>query len=212
MFADVEEALKTRLRLPANRPVGVGAIINDFLAVNPYWIGPAFTACGDLADIRNVLTHQRGTDFGYPVAVTSRAIESLREIKEHLLKPEPASHRYRTPVLTVSSNHSLAAVLAMAFENGFSQFPVVTDGRFGGLITENEITRWLGRRVKANAVEVNLATVTVKTQYTSTSTAACSADFTTSSNFRSFVFGSLSFAETSGTDSRKLSRKLLFTA
>ncbi len=49
-------------------------------------------------------------------------------------------------------------------------------------------------------------------QYTNTSTAACSADFTTSSNFRSFVFASLSLADTSGTDSRKLSRKLLFTA
>ena len=50
------------------------------------------------------------------------------------------------------------------------------------------------------------------TQYTSTSTAARSADFTTSSNFRSCVSGSLSFAATSGTDSRKPSRKLLFTA
>ena len=50
----------------------------------------------------------------------------------------------------------------MAFENGFSQFPVVTDGRFGGLITENEITRWLGRRVKTHSTELNLAAVTVK--------------------------------------------------
>lgn len=40
-------------------------------------------------------------------------------------------------------------------------------------------------------------------QYTSTSTAACSAAFATSSNFRSFVSGSLSFADTAGTDSRK---------
>ena len=39
-------------------------------------------------------------------------------------------------------------------------------------------------------------------QYTSTSTAACSADFTTSSNFLSLAFGSLSLADTSGTDSR----------
>ena len=36
--------------------------------------------------------------------------------------------------------------------------------------------------------------------------AACSADFTTSSNFRSFVSGSFNFADTSGTDSRKLRR------
>lgn len=40
-------------------------------------------------------------------------------------------------------------------------------------------------------------------QYTSTSTAACSADFITSSDFRSALIGALSFAETSGTDSRK---------
>ena len=38
-------------------------------------------------------------------------------------------------------------------------------------------------------------------QYTKTNTAACSADFTTSSNFRSFVSGSFNFADTSGTDS-----------
>jgi len=49
-------------------------------------------------------------------------------------------------------------------------------------------------------------------QYTSTSTAAFSADFTMSSNLHSLVFGSLSLADTSGTDSRKLSRKLLLTA
>ena len=51
-----------------------------------------------------------------------------------------------------------------------------------------------------------------KNQYTSTSTAASWADFTTSSNFRSAVNGSLSLADTAGTDSRKLNRKLLFTA
>ena len=45
-----------------------------------------------------------------------------------------------------------------------------------------------------------------------TNAAACSAAFTTSSNFRSFVSGSFNYADTSGTDSRKPSRKLLFTA
>ena len=41
---------------------------------------------------------------------------------------------------------------------------------------------------------------------TNTNTAACSADFTTSSNFRSFDSGSLSLATTSSTDSRKRRR------
>ena len=43
-------------------------------------------------------------------------------------------------------------------------------------------------------------------QYTITSTVACSTDFTTSSNLRSFVWASFSLAATSGTDSRKLRR------
>ena len=43
-------------------------------------------------------------------------------------------------------------------------------------------------------------------RYTNTSTAAFSADFTTSSNLRSLVLGSLSLAATSGTDSIQLRR------
>ena len=49
-------------------------------------------------------------------------------------------------------------------------------------------------------------------QYTSTSTAASCADFTTSEKVSSAVFGDLSLAETAGTDSRKLKIKLLLTA
>src|SRR5205823_4418015 len=51
-----------------------------------------------------------------------------------------------------------------------------------------------------------------RSQYTSTSAVASLACSTTSSNFMSFAFGSLSLAATSGTDSRKPSKKLLFTA
>ena len=59
----------------------------------------------------------------------------------------------------------------------------------------------------ANCVLVRTSsTSSLITQYTSTSTAACSTDLTTSSNFRSFDSGSLSLAATPGTDSRKLSR------
>src|SRR6266480_1639578 len=51
-----------------------------------------------------------------------------------------------------------------------------------------------------------------RSQYTSTSAVASLACSNTSSNFMSFAFGSLSLAAISGTDSRKLSKKLLFTA
>jgi CBS domain-containing protein len=117
----------------------------------------------NLADIRNLLTHQRDTTFGYPIAVAPCSLTALQEICENLRKPEPVAMGYRQDVKTVSRNESLATVLALAFENGFSQFPVVDDGQFGGLITENEIIRWLGRRAKEKSAEVNLAAITTRT-------------------------------------------------
>lgn len=88
LFADIEAALKTRLKRRANDRTGVGALIDAYEAKNPYWRDAA-NRLRHLADIRNVLTHQRGTAFGYPVAVTSHSIEALLAIKEHLLRPEP---------------------------------------------------------------------------------------------------------------------------
>src|SRR5258708_4232793 len=162
LFAEVEVALKGRLNLQANDRTGARVLINGYEAKNSYWRDSA-SRLRRLADIRNVLTHQRGTDFGYPVAVTANSTAALREIKEHLVRPEPVSTRFCREVKTVSATDSLAHVVALAFENGFSQFPVVDDGQFRGLVTENEMIRWLGRRVKANASEVDLRQVSVKT-------------------------------------------------
>jgi CBS domain-containing protein len=162
VFSDVESALKKRLARRDNDPTGVSALINEYIAKNPYWADSA-NRLRNLSDIRNLLTHQRSTTVGYPIAVAPFSLLALREIMEHLLKPEPVSERYRKKVITVSGQDTLASVLTMAFENGFSQFPVLSEERFSGLITENEITRWLGRRAKTNSVEVNLAAVTVKT-------------------------------------------------
>jgi len=162
LFGDIEAALKKRLDVPADDRTGVRVLVNGYETRNPYWRESA-NRLRHLADVRNVLTHQRGTTFGFPLAVTSHSIDALREIKEHLLRPEPVSGRYCREVLTVSGADSVAHVVALAFGNGFSQFPVVDDGQFGGLVTETEITRWLGRRVKANSANVNLQNAQVKT-------------------------------------------------
>lgn len=161
LFADVESALKARLKRRANDPTGVRTLIDEYATRNPYWTDSA-NQLRNLADIRNLLTHQRGTASGYPIAVVPSSLHAIREIKEQLLRPEPVSIRYRKSVKTVSQDDSLAGVLALAFENGFSQFPVVNQAQFGGLITENEIIRWLGHRTRGRSVEVNLAAVTVR--------------------------------------------------
>jgi predicted transcriptional regulator len=162
LFTDVEGALKKRLGLPSDDKTFVKLLISAYEAKNPNWRNSA-DCLRHLADIRNVLTHQRSAAFGYPVAVTGHSVDALSEIKKHLGHPEPASTRYCCQVKTVSGSDSLAHVVALAYENGFSQFPVVDDGQFRGLVTETEITRWLGRRVKANASEVDLRNALVRT-------------------------------------------------
>jgi predicted transcriptional regulator len=161
LFTDVETALKRRLGRRSNDPTGVRILINKYASRNPYWTDSA-NRLWNLADIRNLLTHQRGMACGYPIAVAPCSLNAILEIKEQLLKPEPISIRYRKGVKTVSPDDSLAGILALAFENGFSQFPVVNEAQFGGLITENEITRWLGRRAKVHSTQVDFEAVTVK--------------------------------------------------
>jgi len=155
LFADIEKELKKKLRLQTNASTAVGEMVKRYLDLNPSWMDSAHQMW-TLADIRNLLTHHRSGALGYPVAVTHNSITALERIKERLEQPEPVSIRYRKEVMTVSANDSLASVVAAAFKNGFSQFPVVTDGTFRGLITENEITRWLDRRAIAKDNEVNL--------------------------------------------------------
>ena len=161
LFGDVETALKKKLKRRASDSTSIGKLIEDYEQRNRYWIESA-NKLRNLKDIRNLLTHQRNSTFGYPIAVAPSSIRALTEVRDHLLKPESVSVKYRKPVMTVSIDDSLAHVLVLAFDKGFSQFPVVNDGHFGGLITENEITRWFGRRIKANSTQLDLTNVTVR--------------------------------------------------
>lgn len=162
LFSDAESCLKRRLGRDSTDRTSVTRLIEAYEEVNPHWIGSA-QRLRRLAEIRNLLTHQRGLDEGYPIAVAPRSLEDLRQLVEQLRNPEPVSVRFRRGVVSVSPNHSLAAVLGLAFQNGFSQFPVVDETRFCGLITENEIVRWLGRSATVTGTEIDLAAVKVRT-------------------------------------------------
>src|SRR5687767_14374750 len=83
LFADIETSLKLRLRRRANDRTGVGTLIDNYVEANPYWTDSA-NRLRNLADIRNLLTHQRGMDCGYPIAVAPRSLEAIRHIEEQL--------------------------------------------------------------------------------------------------------------------------------
>jgi predicted transcriptional regulator len=160
-FGDIERALRARLRLPTRDRTGLSELIKRYLKLNPYWHEQA-ADLDHYREIRNFLTHERNGQHGYPVQVAPKSVTRLLQISRDLQKPRPISEYFRRPVVTVRSSDTLAAVLRLAYDHAFSQFPVVDDSQFNRVITENEVTRWLGHQVSSGKTTIDLAGVTVR--------------------------------------------------
>jgi len=90
-------------------------------------------------------------------------VARLQQICQELQQPRSIGEMFRRKVVTVQSDDALSVVVRMAYEHEFSQFPVVDDGRFNRVVTETEITRWLGRQVSSGNTAADLAGVNVRT-------------------------------------------------
>lgn len=161
-FGDIEKSLRTRLRLPTRDRTKLSDLIDRYRLLNPYWHEQA-TDLDHFREIRNLLTHERNGQHGYPVLVTPHSVTRLQTIYQELRQPRPIGEQFRRLVVTVRSIDTLSSVLRLAYEHAFSQFPVVDDGRFNRVVTENEVTRWLGHQVSNGTTSIDLAGVTVRT-------------------------------------------------
>jgi predicted transcriptional regulator len=159
-FADVELALKRRLGRRHTDRTGFTDLIELYAKVNPRWRDTA-VLLHRLCAVRNILVHERTARDGYPLSVPAVTVDRLHRIRHGLESPEPVSARYTRPVTKVALADTLAFVLAIAYEKEYSQFPVVDAGRFRALITENGITRYLGRHVKARGPVADFREITV---------------------------------------------------
>ena len=162
LFGEVEQALKRRLwRLQGDKSK-FHELLRDYLERNPYFRDDADDL--DLhADIRNILTHQRSLKDGPPVEVPQRTVDRLEAILHRLNHPVPTGQKFRRAVSAVHPDECIDHMLRFAFENAFHQFPVVdrTVGRFQGLITDNSLGVFLGRRLKEGEPVINLSLVQV---------------------------------------------------
>jgi CBS domain-containing protein len=162
LFSEVEKGLKSRLgRLRGDRS-SFQQLLHEHLARNPLWRDDA----DELhlhAEIRNLLSHQRGIDRGYPVRVHQRTVQRLEAILQRLNHPTPIGKNFCKQVETVHADDPLDQVLARASQFSISQFPVVDrhDGRFRGLITENSVVRWLGRQSIEGSAAVDMRSIQV---------------------------------------------------
>lgn len=114
-----------------------------------------------VADLRNVLIHQK-TKPHLQLAIPTRPIvERLETICQKLVDPMRVLPRFKKRVETIEPSVSLGAVLRAVAEKDYSQFPVYETDRFLGLLTENGITRWLAHHVAKELSLVDLDEVPV---------------------------------------------------
>ncbi len=120
---------------------------------------------GDLlrrvAGLRNFIIHEPKKDDDFCAVPTELMLADLLGFSQRLLAPEKVIPRFAKRVETVSPGDSLSHVLRQVARRDFSQFPVYSNRRFMGLLTENGITRWLAKHIERTLSLVDLDEVFV---------------------------------------------------
>ncbi|MDF1815255.1 MAG: TIR domain-containing protein [Verrucomicrobiales bacterium] len=90
-----------------------------------------------------------------------RNISDLIGVIENTIASDALSASHK-PVVKVKKTDTLERILQLIRENDFSQFPVVDEMSFLGLLTENGITQWLANQFSDdNEIEISSRTIEV---------------------------------------------------
>ncbi len=162
LISETENALRVRLGNPRAQRVGLEEMIRRYRQSNHFWQREA-EVLDNLRELRNYLTHCRSHDRGETAIVSQAAVDRLVQIRDCLVHPRRIEETFRKSVIAVQIDYSLSSVLQLAYSNAFSQFPVMSLDRFQGVITENEVVRWLGQQVSRGEHGFDTSCVTVRT-------------------------------------------------
>lgn len=160
LYGSIEKELKRRLKLKSNDRTMMSQLVTQYVTLNPRWqnIADELRTHGEL---RNLLQHSRDSHTGYAAAVSPRSTERLESILESLRHPTAIGSLHRKIVTTVDYSQSIREMIRTAYENDFSQFPVLKDGQFRAFITEKTVVRWMGTLVNMGNEAIDIANTTV---------------------------------------------------
>lgn len=148
-FNNIEAFLKKSLEISYNIPFYnlVNKMSNKNKIVDNYK-----TELYTLGDLRNFVTHG---DIKKPWAVVSdEALGRIKIIERNLTNPKKIYEVFDKQVITVSREDSLEKVLKIIKEKQFSQFPVLDEGYFNGIVSENGITNWLASNIEEDIISI----------------------------------------------------------
>lgn len=112
----------------------------------------------EYAELRNAIIHYR--DYPEQVIATPHddVLARFRMIIERLMRPERLMPRFKRDVHTFATNTPLANLLNYTAKHGYSQVPVVDEGKLR-MLTNDGIASWLADQVSEQCLDLNTATV-----------------------------------------------------
>lgn len=115
----------------------------------------------EIGELRNALVHSRTGEDEYLAVPNEKTVLELEEIERRLFSPEKVVPRFERGVDSLQANQTLADVLALIREDGYSRYPVYENGGFIGLLTSNGVARWLASHVRNGKIDLDLASVRI---------------------------------------------------
>jgi len=110
----------------------------------------------EIGDLRNALVHNRTDEDHYIAVPSEETVLELERIEKELFSPERVAPRFERNVTTFAPDQTLAEVLDLLRDDGYSRYPVYSKAGFVGLLTSNGIARWAASNVKNDRLDINL--------------------------------------------------------
>jgi CBS domain-containing protein len=100
-------------------------------------------------DLRNIIDHENKYIDKAEIAIPCDwVIEDLEHIIDELTNPQRARDIATKNVHSCSPDESISKVIKEMSEKTFTHVPVLSDGKFIGLLTESAILNWLGDKAE----------------------------------------------------------------
>ena len=98
----------------------------------------------EFADLRNAITHER-TDGHVIAEPNDRAVADIKRVALLLIYPPRVVPQFQKQVFALQTSDPVAEAVKSMVTRSFSQIPIYEDDRFRGLLTAEDVARWLGR-------------------------------------------------------------------
>lgn len=112
----------------------------------------------EFADLRNAIVHERTDEhvLAEPNDLAVRQIEHIQDLLEH---PPRVLPLFQKKVYTMTTDDPIAVAAYLMRQQGFSQLPIYTASGFRGLLTTDDIARWLGECAPTKLVDLESTTI-----------------------------------------------------